>query len=408
MGVTESMNREETRSSLSTTQSDEGEVDSKILLENLERFKGNCLNHAMLCWVALPTYVLIQAFIPFAAPTCNRGLSNVCLLALGFLVAHYVHVERKGWIAVKGVLNKPEAVIMRHLGVFKMRRVQFVLGFLIMLDMYTDIIFPFYARSCDVDITPLWQRAWMRVPVIGPFFAFCAGVFRFWGSALLCILVHLALDGGIGIYHLLHQAEFEYTGNFGSAPKVPSETYYAVARSASTGLIPSVALLCREMASQKRFALNTGADTLKAMQARQNEMLGLVTAVSDTETQLYNQEVMEKAEREETSQLVQGLILKVLLGHAPMLWLQACFFQVAYDKLELEAKIKLLLSMVLSTIVSLTRCYTFSARASHTFLFVLLPTLFLILWAVVKVYAAISCESHVWNLTTGCADMSKD
>jgi len=247
-----------------------------------------------------------------------------------------------------------------------------------------------------------------RVPVIGTVFSACAGVLRFWGCALLCILVHLVLDGGVGLYQLLHQTEVVYDGNFGSAPKVPSETYYAVAQSASNGLIPSVAIFCREMGSQKRFALNTGADTLKAMKARENEMLGLVSKTTDHETQLYNQEVMENAERVETSHLVQGLVIKVLLGHAPMLWLQACFFDLAYDSLELEGKIKLLISMVLSTVVSVTRCYTFSARASKTFMLILLPTLFLIVWAVVKVYAAMfMCESHVWNLTTGCVDLSK-
>merc|ERR1712137_944268 len=99
------------------------------------------------------------------------------------------------------------------------------------------------------------------------------------------------------------------------------------------------------------------------MQARENEMLGLVVHEKNSELSLFKADVMEQVEKAEFQHFVHGLVLKVLFGNAAMLWLQASFFGLSYELLGLEARIKLVFSMTLSMIVALTRCWIFSARA---------------------------------------------
>jgi len=305
-------------------------------------------------------------------------------------------------------LSLPEKTIMKSLAIFKLRKWKFLFGFIMVLDLYTDVTFPFMARSCDMDLTTRWQIAWGKIPFFGIVLVGVLEIFKFWGLAMVFILIHISLDGGFGICHMITATELVYDGEYGSGPRVTSQMFFSVAENSDTALLPSVAMFCREMANQKRFVFNEDADTLKAMQARENEMLGLVVHEQKSALTLFKADVYEQVEKAEFQHFVHGLVIKVLFGNAAMLWLQASFFGLSYELLGLEAKIKLVLSMTLSMVVALTRCWIFSARAGKMVYLVLGPCVLLIFWAVVKVIAAIfSCEDHIWNLTTGCVHVSR-
>lgn len=382
------------------------EPEPRDLLADAEAFRSASTHHALLCWVVLPVYIVLQVMVPFSRPTCHNAYSDLAVLALVGLLAHYVYMERKGWTAMKGLLSRAELTIMKNLNIFKRRKWMFLFGLIMVLDLYTDLMFPFLAKSCNQGLTKNWQTAWKEVPVVGHFIVHWLEIFRFWGFSMCFILVHVFLEGGLGISRMMSTTLLVYEGENCGAPVMTSEMYFSIADSACTSLLPSVVMFSREMGRLKRFVFNKDADTLKAMKACEKKELGMGTQGSKTETALFNQEVMENAEKMELFQVLQGMVFNVMCGHAASLWLQASFFSLSYKWLGLESKIKLVLSMILSTIVALVRCWNFCTDAGVIVLLAALPTLLLVLWAAAKVCAALFiCEDHIWNLTTGCVHL---
>lgn len=228
------------------------DVNPRDLLDKAERFRRAAFRHALLCWVVLPLYILLQAMFPFSAPNCQNGFSDLAIIALAAVLLHYLQVEREGWISIKGLLSLPEKTIMKSLAIFKLRKWKFLFGFIMVLDLYTDVTFPFMARSCDMDLTTRWQVAWGKIPFFGIVLVGVLEIFKFWGLAMVFILIHISLDGGFGICHMITATELVYDGEYGSGPRVTSQMFFSVAENSDTALLPSVAMFCREMANQKK------------------------------------------------------------------------------------------------------------------------------------------------------------
>lgn len=362
-------------------------------MKSTATLKVDCMYHAIACWVILPIYILLQSCVVSFKPSCSGGFSNLASILLVALLVHYVYIENKGWVVVKSVLSPGEVIIMRQMGVFQCRRREFGLGFILVLDLYTDLVFPCLAHSCNMHYpSESWQRGWAKVV-------------EFWAFALACVLVRISLDGGIGIFQMM-QTQSPDDDDCSGASMTTSETFFSLAENADTALIPSVAMFCREMACEKGFSFDWGADTLTNMQISHDAMLGHVAqdAVIDG---LDDEEVTERARSAELSYASAGLILKVLFGNVPMLWLQASCLGAAYSFMGVEARIKLVMSVLLSTTVLLTRCWVFSVRVGYLFVLVTVtPSLLLVIWAAVKIcFEIFICKHHIWNLSTGCTDL---
>ena len=94
--------------------------------------------------------------------------------------------------------------------------------------------------------------------------------------------------------------------------------------------------------------------------------------------------------------------VKVLIGYCMQLWLQSSFYAVTFDFTGKEAKVKIIISMICSTIQALIRCKLILPKLGGLGAFLSLIALFAIGWSGAKVYYTYHCDSHLWNLTSGC------
>merc|ERR1712176_626568 len=98
---------------------------------------------------------------------------------------------------------------------------------------------------------------------------------------------------------------------------------------------------------------------------------------------------------------------KVLVENCAQLWLQASYFAVVFEHTSHSAKLKLLASIGLGCASALHKslvllaslddaCLLFGAVSCVVLIFAMVA------WTCAKLYFSYVCESHMWNLTSGC------
>jgi len=111
--------------------------------------------------------------------------------------------------------------------------------------------------------------------------------------------------------------------------------------------------------------------------------------------------------------VVRGVLLitRVLLENCCQLWLQASLYCLLFDSFSNSGRIKQLFSLALGLFTATTKSLEFIPRAfdleTPYLKFLLIgPALSLVVvaWAALKLVFAHYCESHEWNLTSGCVD----
>lgn len=100
--------------------------------------------------------------------------------------------------------------------------------------------------------------------------------------------------------------------------------------------------------------------------------------------------------------------MKVFLGNLLQLWLQASFFALTFDNTGEQAKIKVLISMLISALQAVARVWHSIGRLGLVGCLNAILVVVALLWVGAKVYFAYICEDHLWNLTTGCVTMEKE
>lgn len=111
-------------------------------------------------------------------------------------------------------------------------------------------------------------------------------------------------------------------------------------------------------------------------------------------------------------------ISKVFLENVVQLWLQASFFALIFKRLHHVGKVKLLISMGLGLFSCLAKTLPMAvglcrALASGSVRWQLgvavlcgqMVAVFGVAWTIAKLYQSFHCESHIWNLTSGCVPM---
>lgn len=380
--------------------------------------EGHFYRHAFATWLGLPLVALLEVLIPQLRASCHEGYPDVTLIFVAVFVLHWFYSETSAWQAVKQLIAPPELTILRHLGVLRKRRWKMVQGFLEQIDLYTDLTFPFIARSCGVHLTRKWSVAWSQ-SAFGHFVDPVILTLRFWGLALIIAATNVAVTGLFGIYRIrmhvqVRQKTLSYDLSASDADhvgRVNGEVYFGWAQSAETAMMPSVACICEEMASQKRFTFDKKKNNLESMQARYDKVFKKGFA---------NLEAMESKDDAEIHRVdsaafthyVALLLVKVLIGNVVQLWMQATFFALTFDEIRPKARNKLLFSMVISVAQAFLRCMNVTAKKPKIGLPFTLVAMFIICFAMAKVYFAFICDYHVWNLTsfmqgeTGCVDLS--
>jgi len=96
---------------------------------------------------------------------------------------------------------------------------------------------------------------------------------------------------------------------------------------------------------------------------------------------------------------------RVLLENCVQLWLQSSFFGVMFNSLDWAAKGKVLASLALG-LLGATYKSVVAIKAGHAGALPSFLTLGMVWWSLMKIYFVFQCDSHMWNLTSGCVHFS--
>merc|ERR1712087_910219 len=96
------------------------------------------------------------------------------------------------------------------------------------------------------------------------------------------------------------------------------------------------------------------------------------------------------------------MLVKVLIGNCIQLWLQSSFFALTWDFTGREAKAKVICSMIVSAAASFIRCKIVVSKLGAKGMILAAMSLFIVGLSGAKVYFSFKCDSHLWNLSTGC------
>jgi len=372
-------------------------------------------------WVFLPIFAGMQWMVPMLRPTCESGYSNYSLLIVALVVGHHLAAESRSWAAARGLISRPEKTIMHQLGVIGRRRRLLVLGLLEDLDIYTDLMFPFIAYSCDAKITERWLQSWSEVPTIGHPLVRIFRHLRFWGFSGLGVAA--ACMGGIfGLSRLmLYRNDYRQRGIEGmhseigvectprSPTRLTGEEFFSLARFSDIALMPSLADLCQEMAEQRRWIFASKEEeggALNRTRAQTDAIFGKVTAHDLQLAELRDEAARERVDRAQQVYFVILLLGRTLVGNALQLWLQSSFFELGYENLGREAHVKLVIGMAISVLHLCVRCFdAFSKLGCFSLPFVVINVA-VMAWSMAKIGYAFTCPQHVWNLSTGCVDIA--
>ena len=96
-----------------------------------------------------------------------------------------------------------------------------------------------------------------------------------------------------------------------------ADVYFGWARSAETAMMPSVAMLCEEIAHQKRHRYVPGKCSAAAMQAREDVAMGKMDHETARAFEIHDVEAEAKTTAAERAHLTSLLIFKVFIGNVP-------------------------------------------------------------------------------------------
>lgn len=377
---------------------------SKLVLKPvIQSLEGLTCRHGFLTWVVLPIFGALTAFVPFLQPSCETGFRDITLVFVALYEVHHIYSEISAWRGTLELVAQPEKTVMRHLGVLKRRRFLFWLGIIESLDLYTDVTFPFVARACDAHLTARWQETWQSVPLLGETMISLLETVRFWGFGLIVVSINVFVSGILGLMQMCRVK----IGDDDGEERIGGENFFDLARSAETAMLPSVAMLSEEIARERMYKYDQTKDATVAMKLRQDIAYGHTTKGAAFEAELADRAAEEKVKKAAKAHYVVLMFVKVLVGNCMMLWLNASFYAVTFEITGQEAKIKIAVSMIASAIQALIRSKIITQKlgslgAAPIGLAMSLIALGMIAWSGAKVYYAYHCDSHMWNLSSGC------
>lgn len=372
--------------------------------DSIRQLEGSMLRHALITWVLLPAFVLAVGFVPQLAASCSEGFTNWSFVVLLLIVVHHIYAESQSWAAVKELIAPPELAVLRQFGILRQRSRWAFLGVLEGMDLYTDLVFPWIALSCDTILTQNWVKAWSEVPYVGPYVSAPLESIKFWGFSLIGVSINLVVTGFFGLWKMqMHAQTRAQTIN---VQRISGEIFFGWAQSAEAALMPSVSMLCEEMASERQFRYDQRKDAAKATEARQDIIHGKID-----DSDLAHAEVFDLGEHEKVvgaSALHYWLLLfvKVCLGNALSIWMQGSFLALTFETTGTEARIKLIVSMAISALQAVVRCCGATNQLGLPGCAASICIMCFIAWSFVKVYHAYTCPGHLWNLTSGCVELA--
>jgi hypothetical protein len=377
------------------------------ILDNLE---GYLWKHAVLTWVFIPVFGSLQAFVPFLQPSCETGFADATLVAVILYEVHHIWREKQSWRSTLELLAPPEIAVLRQIGVLAKRSWYRILGIVESLDLYTDVTFPFVARACEAHLTDRWKQTWVLVPYLGKGMDSILDVTRFWGFCLVMCLINVVLSGVVGLVRMQSSARRrkQNENNSTSPDRIDGEVFFNFAQAAETAMMPTVAMLSEEIGAERKFVLDRTKDSSEAHKARQRALWGQTDKQTALQMEMQDLAAEERVKQAANWHYTVLIVVKVLVGNCMQLWLHSSFYALTYDFTGKEAKVKVIISMVMSSIQALVRAFLCVKKLGAKGAPLAMLILFTVVWSGLKVYFTYKCDSHLWNLSTGCVTLKGD
>jgi hypothetical protein len=342
-----------------------------------------------LFWLAVPAISLKFGF----SASCDTGAPDLAYVVYGaFALLHTVvalGICYSGDITLQPFFNK-----MDSLGILV------ALSFLEHFDIYTTAIFPGVAYACNESITPKWIESWKQAS---------------WGHSLAFVLEELQF-GGLAL--TLYVAGV-YIPQFLQLSPVATLVCFSltflgvllwVMHSWWVGLAVLVCEHTLYWIIVWRFGTSWPELTVLPLTFRKGDMVAAYAGI-----------LIFKPSGNVSGKLLYITSVKLIFDNLLQLWIQSSEFVLSFEQIEDASKKKALLSMGLALMVAASKLIQLIALAVERFsdapnksvglldsLFLLLPVICFglgpWLWTIAKIYYAYHCDSHVWNLSSGCVE----
>lgn len=381
-----------------------GALDPESIDKSINDLQAGFWRQSILTWIGMPIFAGLTSFVPFLEPSCQEGFRNITIIFVVLYEIHHVYTEVTSWAATKAMLAPPEVTVLRHIGVLRRRRFFLLLGIIETIDLYTDLTFPFVARSCGVQLTEIWMKTWVKVPLVGRTVRNIVEVLRFWGCCLAFALFNVLITGFWGLLRVYTNTKTRPQLTEGT--RISGEAFFGWAESAETAMLPSVAMLHEEIASERKYQYNPDGDTSKTMEARDREAHGKALRGESVSTEMFSEQEEKRVASAARLHNMILLCIKVFVGNMLQLWMQTSFYGITFDVLGQQGKIKLYMSIIFSVAAGLVRVVLVGPKLGCLGCFLGIINLYVCGWAIAKMVFAHICSSHMWNITTGCVDIA--
>eukprot|EP00434_Breviolum_minutum_P043983 symbB.v1.2.039236.t1/scaffold6432.1/size18157/2 len=359
---------------------------------------------SIIYWIILPLSMVIFGFLA----TCEAGAPAwaygiyVCFLVIHlgcvafafFGKSHDVsdksETETTETMGDPGTLKFYEMLWGQDLGNPMTTLFLLSCGVLEHFDMATDALFTGTAAACSDAISALWLQSWRDVPVLGAAMENLMTKTGFAGLALmlfvsttylpqlLCMVSFLAPM--ISLFLLLLMIAWLWYGW----------------QLGLTMIFLAFLVVIISPLGEKQWSI------IQAATGRDADMacyLGMEALAGGRE------------QGAKEYRLVGLALTKILLENVVQLWLQTSFLSLSFEHLDTKAKIQSLASILVGVMVTsskltelplaFTRVHVPKEIMACELLLFTLGLLFL-MWIIAKMIFIFRCDSHVWNLSTGC------
>jgi hypothetical protein len=341
-------------------------------------------------WVAMPWTLFI---LSSTQSSCQSGAPDVAYAAYGvFLVIHLACA-----FAMSAQFTLPEAFtwdVMQSLPVLTL------FMFLEHFDMATDTMFPGTAIACSDEVSSLWIHSWRQVPWIGPSIAGLLSEMGIGGFALTVFVISAYLPQLLMIFSFLVPIFIVITGAI-----VLAWVHFGFFIGPCVMLIVTLGLMYLD--DRFEFIWDNLADNWMGYSFRPPGASNLAYWSGF----LIFEDSMKGPPADKGPRTLFFGLTKIAFENMLQLWIQSSFFSVSFEIMSSTAKIKALISMGLGLAVSLSKLLpaflavgeVSDGRVSAFAQYVCLSLMVLFaIWIAAKLTFAYVCESHVWNLSSGC------
>lgn len=356
--------------------------------------------HAVKMWTTMLALVLVQA-LPAVQPTCAEGISTCLLAGVAALLALHGWAEVASWQSACQLLTQPELVIVHHYGLHRRRFALVLLGLFEALDIFTDASFVVMAHDCHSGSDLRYFDTLDQLPVVG---STVKSIVRAIGLGGVTA-VFFTLNTAIELYSMKKAFRLDYNTQQVDPEhpaRIPGDVFFKLAKMAEVAMLPSVASVCQEMGESKAHVYNPHKDSRATTAAHDNVLLGKIDFNTAQAMELEDEVQRQSVQVQRRRYYLLVVMVKVVLGNVPQLWLQTTFLQVSFKVLGPMAKVQLLCSMAFSSVRLCVRCLNVSYCLGEAGLFFLVFMGVVVAWAFANTFFAFQCEHHLWHLGTGC------